>query len=250
MPKELFDSKYFRGQGPVYIGSRDSAGKPTGLVFIGDVSAVDLTPSIERSKRIENVSGNSAVAVSSLKSVEYSLSMTMASIKPEHLAIALDGSLSVVTGTAVVDEAHTAYLDKSTLLNYNKIDTVVVTGAGGTPTYVLDTDYVVNADTGMINFISGGTITDATPVLIDYNFATQSIIKTDPGNLERFIVFSGMNTADSDKQTRCTMYKVKLDPSALKMITDDVTDMQLGGVIELDTLRPAGDQLFSWNMET
>ena len=102
----------------------------------------------------------------------------------------------------------------------------------------------------MINFISGGTITDATPVLIDYNFATQSIIKTDPGNLERFIVFSGMNTADNDKQTRCTMYKVKLDPSALKMITDDVTDMQLGGVIELDTLRPAGDQLFSWNMET
>ena len=249
MPKELFDSKYFRGQGPVYVAGRDAAGKPTGLVFIGDVSAVDLTPQIERSEKLENVSGNSAVATSTLKSVKYSLSMTMASVKPEHLAIALDGSLTAVAGTAVVDEAHTAYLDKSTLLNYNKIDTVVVTGSGGTPTYVEGTDYEVNADTGMINFISGGTITDETDVLIDYNFATQNIIKTDPGNLERFIVFSGMNTSDNDKQTRCTMYKVKLDPSALKMITDDVTDMQIGGVIELDTLRPAGDQLFSWNLE-
>ncbi|MCW8923689.1 MAG: hypothetical protein OQK69_08685 [Gammaproteobacteria bacterium] len=247
---ELFESKYFRGQGPVFIGGRDANGAPTGLTFIGDASAVDLTPNIERSERIENVSGNSGVAVSALKSVKYGLSMTLASVKPAHLALALAGSLTAVTGTAVVDESHTAYLDKFTPMAYAKISAVTVTGVGGTPTYVEDTDYVVHADTGMIEFISGGTITDETAVLIDYTFATQSVIKTDPDNLERYIVFAGMNVADNDKQTRCEIYKCKIDPSALKLITDDVTDMTLGGTVELDSLRPAGDQLFSWKMES
>lgn len=246
---EQFNSKYFRGQGAVFLAGRDTVGKPTGLTFIGDCSAVDLTPQIDRSEVIENVSGSGGVAVSTLKSVKYSLAITMASIKGDHLAIALDGSLTNVTGTSVVDEAHIAYLTKFTPLAYNKVSTVVITNVGATVTYIAGTDYIVHADKGMIEWLSGGTITDATPVLIDYAFATQDVVTADPGNLERYLVFAGMNTADNDKQTRCEIYKIKLDPGALKLITADVTDMTLNGSVELDTLRTVGDQLFSWKIE-
>jgi len=247
---ELYDSKYFRGQGALFIGSRDATtGKPTGLTFVGDLSSAELTPNVERSELIENTSGNSAVAVSAIKSVKYNMAIAMRSIKPAHLAIALSATLTTVTGGSVTDEAHTAYLDKFTALDYNKISSVVITNVGATVTYVLNTDYVINADAGMIEFISGGTITDGTPVLIDYAYASQQHVKSDPGNLERYVVFAGINTANNDKQTRCEIYKVKFDPSVLSLITDDVADMQLAGVVELDTLRAAGDQLFSWKLE-
>lgn len=247
---EQFESKYFRGQGPLFFGYRDVDGNPTGLNFGGDASVVDLTPSVERSEKIENVTGKSGVAVSSLKSTKYNLSITLASVKPEHLAIALDGSTSTVAGTSVLDEAHIAYLDKFTPVQKTKISAVVVTGAGGTPTYVENTDYILHADKGMVEFIPGGTITDAAPVLVDYDFASQSSIKTNPGNRERYIVFAGMNTADDNKQTRCEIYKAKIDPGALNLITEDITDITITGTVELDSIRPAGDQLFSWLIES
>lgn len=246
---EQFDTKYFRGQGKLFIGQRDAAGEPTGLTFVGDLSSATLTPNIERDELIENVSGASAVAISTLKRVRYNMAIAMRSVKPAHLAQALSASVTAITGTTVVDEAHTAYLDKFTRLTYNKISSVTVTGSGGTPTYVENTDYIVHADEGMIEFISGGTITDATAVLIDYTFASQNHVKANPANLESYVVFAGINTANNDKMTRCEIYRVKFDPSALSLITDTPTDMQLNGVIELDTLRASGDQLFSWKLE-
>lgn len=247
---EQFESKYFRGQGAVFIGGRDLVGQPTGLTFIGDASELSLTPNIERSEKIENVTGSSGVAVSTLKSIKYSLSLTMASIKPEHLAIALDGTLQTVAGAPVLDEPHICYMGKFTPLKKSKVSAVTVTGAGGTPTYALDTDYIVHADKGMVEFIPGGTITDATPVLIDYTFATQSIVTSSPGNNERYILFAGLNTNDNNKQSRSEMYKVKLDPAALNAITEDTTDMTISGTVEIDSIRPAGDQFFSWLFES
>ena len=246
---ELFETKYFRGQGKLFIGARDAAGEPSGLTFVGDLSSATLTPNVGRSEIIENVTGASAVGASALKSVKFSVAIAMRSIKPEHLAIALSASNVAKAGSSVVDEAHTCYLDKFTRLEHNKISAVTITGAGGTPTYVADTDYIVHADEGMIEFISGGTITDALPVLIDYTYASQHHVKSDPGNLERYIVFAGMNTANNDKQTRCEMYKVKLDPGVFALITDDPTDATINGTLELDTLRAAGDQTFSWKLE-
>ncbi|MDH5393955.1 MAG: hypothetical protein OEY11_12270 [Gammaproteobacteria bacterium] len=246
---ETFESKYFSGQGAVYVAPRDVNGKPQGLMFIGDASAVDMTPNIDTKEKLENVSGARGVAASWISRSDFGLAITMDSIKAEHLAIALHGVVTVKAAGSVTDEAHTAYLDKFTPLENNNVSTVVVTGAGGTPTYVEATDYIVHAEAGLIEFISGGTITDATPVLIDYDFGAQKHIKIEPNNDELYMVFAGINTADNNKQTRCELYKVKLTPGALSMISDDSSPIPITGKVILDSLRPAGDQFYSWKTQ-
>lgn len=246
---EQFDSKYFSGQGPLFIGARSATGEPTGLLFVGDISEASLTPNVETAEIVENVSGSSGIGSSFTKRVEYQFSATLRSMKPAHLAEAIQGSNTTKAGASVTDEAHTAYLDKFTRLQHNKVSAVTVTGSAGTPTYVANTDYILHADEGLIEFVSGGTITDATAVLIDYTYAAQSHVKAAPGNTERYLVFAGMNRADNDKQTRCEIYKIKLDPGVLGLIQEEHAEIPITGRVLLDTLRPSGDQFYSWKIE-
>jgi len=246
---ENFDSTYFSGQGPLYIAPRDANGKPAGLMFVGDIESAEITPNIEKSTTLENVSGARGVGSSFIKRSAYSISINMRSIKPEHLAQALHGVNTTKAAGTVTDELHTAYQDKMTALAHNKVSAVIVTGTGGTPTHVENTDYIVHADTGMIEILSTGGIADLAPIEIDYSYAAQHHISIDPNNDEVYIVFTGMNNADNDKQTRCELYKVKLDPSALSMITEETATMPISGELLLDSLRSAGDQFYSWKTE-
>lgn len=241
---ELFDTTYFRGQGPVFLGSRDAAGNPVGMQFIGDTGQITITPSIERFKINENVSGAGSVASSGIKSTEFGVSINFRSVKASHLAIAMQGDLTANASGSVTDEAHTVKLDKMSPMANVKISTVVVTGSGGTPTYVENTDYKVHGDEGMIEWLSGGTVTEDLAVLVDYAFAAQTEVRSNPQNVDKYMVFAGMNTENSNKQHRVELYKVQLDPGSLNLITDEGDEYSVSGTLLLDTLRPSGDQLF------
>lgn len=248
---EQFDSRYFRGQGPVFIGLRDANGSPAGLEFLGDLSSVELTPNVEKQTVIENVTGTGGVGSEITTKVEYSLSMAMRSIKPVHLGIALQGGVTAKAGASVTDEAVTGYHDKVSPLTHHKISTVVVTSSDGLTTFTegAGNDYILHADEGLIEILSGGTITDGQALLVDYAYASQHHISAAPANTDYYLLFSGMNSADNNKQTRSEIYKLKLDPSALSMITDAQTEMPITGTVQLDSLRAAGDQFFSWKTE-
>ena len=246
---EQFDSRYFRGQGPLFIGDRDANGDPTGLTFVGDVESVTLEPNVSRSETTENTTGKRLTAVSMLNGVEYALTINMRSIKPEHLQLALQGANTAKASGSVTDEAHTAYLDKFTPLEHTNVSSVTVVDGGGSPTYVEGTDYKVHADEGLIEWLSGGTISDATAVDISYDYAAQHHIKTDPKNKDKYIVFSGINGADNDKQTRVEIFKARLDPSVPNLISEETVNFPMSGRVLIDTLRSSGDQLFSWKTE-
>lgn len=247
---EQFESKYFRGQGKVFLAPRDAAGNPAGLVFVGDLTSADLSPQIEKEEIIENTTGTNGLGASVTTSRKYSLSMVMRSVKKEHLAIALQADLTTKASGSVTDESHTAYADKMIALVHHKVSTVVVTNSAGTTTYTVNTDYIVHADEGMIEILSTGNIADGSTVLIDYSYTAQGHLAANPSSQYQYLVFAGVNSADNDKQVRCEIYKLKLDPSVLSMITSNITDMTLTGEVVLDTLRAAGDQFYSWKLES
>lgn len=246
---EQFDSRYFRGQGKLFAADRDPNGAPTGLLFLGDMTSSDMTPNMERSETIENTTGSGGVGSSFLKRAQYDVSIVMRSIRHDHLARALHASDTARAGASVTDEAHTGYHDAFIKLEHTNVSAVVVTDDTGVTTYTEGTDYALYANEGMIEILSTGGITDAQPLLIDYSYAAQHHLKVSPHNKEIYLVFAGKNSADNDKMTRCEMYKMKLDPGALSMITDDTTDTTLNGTLLLDPLRPAGDQFYSWKTE-
>jgi hypothetical protein len=257
---EQFDSIYFRGQGPLFIAGRDAAGNPTGLEFIGDISEASATPAIENEEINENVSGQGLLGATYRKATKFNLSLTMRSIKPAHLAKHLQGTSTAKTAASVTDEPHRAFGGKMIPLLHTNVDTVVVTSDPTGTTYAATTAYIVHAKEGLIEIVAGGAIdiaqqalTDPSvglPLLIDYHYAAQHHVKVNPTQEYKYLVFSGMNSANNDKQTRCEIYKVKLDPGVLGLIQETGFGApQITGQILVDTLRPAGDQMYSWKVE-
>lgn len=246
---EDFESRYFRGQGKMFIGTRDAAGQPSGLVFVGNVSSADLTGQIERASKIESVSGSGGTAASFIKSSKFNISMALSSIKAAHLKEALHGVVTLKPAASVTDEAQTGYLDKFLRLAHTNVSAVVVTDDTGVTTYTVDVDYVVNLLSGMIEVLSTGAITEAQPLLIDYAHAAQTHTSSSPNNETKYVVFDGVNSAEDDKKVRCEMYRVKFSPGSLSLITDDTSDVTLEGELELDSLRATGDQFFAWKIQ-
>lgn len=246
---ELFDSVYWRGQGPLLMADRDSSSNPTGLEFVGDLESVSLSPNISRWKVKENVTGAGAIGASGVQETEIGITIGFRSVKPSHLAKILQGALSVVAGGSATAEAGVVHLGKMTALENVKASSVVITNVGGAVTYVLNTDYVVHADEGLIEWLSGGTVTEDLAVEIDYDYAAQQHVAVNPSNTDKYLVFSGMNTANNDKQQRVELYKVQLDPGAMDLISDEPQPMTVNGVLLLDTTRTAGDQWYGAKAE-
>lgn len=246
---EQFDSKYFRGQGKLFLGARDAAGNPVGLTFIGDLTSAEITPQVERDEVIENVTGSGGVGASWIRRSAFQIAIVMRSIRKDHLAAALQGQLVDKASSDVTDEEHTAILGAFSRLEHTNVSNVEITDEEGNVTYVAGEDYVLYPAEGMIEWLADGDISDEEAVLVTYDYAAQYHVPSSPNNEPKYLVFAGKNTADGDRSVRCEAYRVKLDPAAVSMITESSADIPLNGVVELDALRPAGDQFFSWKVE-
>jgi len=73
--------------------------------------------------------------------------------------------------TTVTDEAHTFGDDREITLAHSQVSAVTVTGAGGTPTYVANTDYTLDSTNGKLTLpATGSAITTSTSILVDYSY--------------------------------------------------------------------------------
>ena len=249
---EQFDTQYWSGQGPCFLADRDANGDPDGLEFIGDISSVGLGANVQRTDVHENVSGGRNVGASFVGQTEYPVTINMKSIKPEHLARAAGMKLTVRAAGSVTDESVKGYHDKFTKLDHVKLSSVVVTSDPAGTTYVEDTDYKVYADEGMIEILSTGSIGDGDSLLVDYDYAGQKRLSGNYQNKDRVFVAPTMNRARDNKRGRLTLHKLNLDPGFLDSLIQDgdtEANVPLNGKLILDTTKPAGDQLFFFDLE-
>ncbi len=247
---EQFDSIYWRGQGPAFLAPRDSSGNPLGFTFLGDIESIEGNPNVSNYKVKENVSGSRLTAATFPIDIEYLITINFKSAKAEHLAQALQADITVKVAGSVTDEAVTAYDDKFSKLAYAKVSSVVVQDATDTTTYTANTDYVIYGDEGMIEILSAGSISDEDVLHIDYDYAAQKHISANPSNTEYMLVFPGINTANSDKRGRCTIFKLSIDPAFLSLIQQDTEgSLSVNAEMLADSLRSSGNQLYQWEFE-
>jgi len=246
---ENFESYYFSGQGPVMLGLYSEG--DSGLGFIGDVSQLSFPPNISRTDVVENVSGQRQTGASFKNRTEYPLNITMKSVKPAHMARLIGADLTAKTAASVTDEAVTGRHGKFLKLAHVKVSNLVLTDSTGVTTYVANTDYKLYADEGMVEILATGSITDGQSLLADYDYAAQSHLLVNPTDLDYVLVCPTINRANSGKRGRLTLYKVKLDQGAIEAIVDgdQEASANLTGKVLIDTSRPAGDQLYRWEME-
>lgn len=217
------------GKGKIYLDGR----------FIGNVS--ELTFSVnEEKKELPDYTSPGGGTYNSLRRITgVEMSIKAHDLSPENLAMALFGSTSAVTASAVTDEVITSNATLDTLVKTaNVIDTAiapVVTGSGGTPTYVVDTDYTVSP-AGIIP-LSSGAITAALALLIDYTKKAVNVIEALTTTAQEYdVLFDGLNEAQSGNLVVINAYRGKFGAAqGLGFIGDDFAEIQLTGDVLKDT---------------
>ena len=121
------------------------------------------------------------------------------------------------SGGSVSNEEVTADLDYWSDLAQRNVANVVVTGTGGTPTYVEGTDYEVNYRRGMIRPLVGGDISDGASLEVDYDHYAvtgQSVHLATKSQVKARLVLDGVNEAvDPNQDIEWEAYRAILTPA-------------------------------------
>lgn len=155
------NSKYYSGQGTVLIGKRTAAGKPAGLIPVGNVSRVIITNSESQIEHKESQTGQRTVDLVLTTQLKPSISLDLESVNGRNLALALWGGRTDRLAGTLTNEAIAWYANAVQPTKFMKISTQVVKrGATTLTAFVAEGtpyDYKVNTDSGSVLFNDGAT---------------------------------------------------------------------------------------------
>lgn len=237
-------NNYTLGRGKIYFARYlPNTQTPGPELYIGNTPEFSLTIEEEKLDHFSSEAGVREKDASISLQVNRSGQMVTDNISPENVALFFFGTSSTVevTGATITNEA----IDGDTVAQGGYIqlgvsDThpaghrlltphstgptvnAVVTGSGGTPTYVEGDDYTIDMDLGRIYIVPGGDIADGTDLLVDYKTTTSSQSRVISGStpvegLMRFI----SNNPNGDNQDYLLPY-VKISPNGdYSLISDE-----------------------------
>jgi hypothetical protein len=246
-------NNYYSGQGSLLVATRTVAGAPQGFLAVGNVPelTIDIETSIFEHK--ESESGSRLTDLTIIKEKKGKFNFKLENLSLDNLALGLWGTKASVTGSTVTDEVVTvaaAGLDQKYALAHPGVTSVVVkddvAGAPGTTTYVVDTDYTVDAVNGAITPLSTGAITAAEVLHVAYTFAsyTQMDAFMSSAAPERWLRFEGLNTVD-DSKVVIDIFKAQFDPlTGYGLLNEDLASVDMKGTILADPLRTSGSKFF------
>jgi len=171
-------------KGSVYIDLYDANDALTGERAFGSTPGLTVNITSESLEHYSAESGISEKDEESTTKITRKAALQADNVVADNLALFVVGDKSTVNqaATPVVDEAITVLKDRyyqlgvssSNPTGVRNVSSVDVALTGGTPTYVLDTDYTLDAALGRIYIISGGSIADDADLVIDYTPAVET----------------------------------------------------------------------------
>jgi hypothetical protein len=234
---------YFSGQGTLYGSTRDSAGNTTVFRDFGNVPSLRLTLETETLEHKESRTGQRLTDLRITRERRARITLTLESFTKANLMMMLYGSYqapgadSSVTnenfpaGLAVGDMVQLAH----PFIKSSPLPTI--TNQAGSTTLVAGTDYTLDYVGGIVTILS--TTVTAQPYKANYSYQGEDIVPMfRQSQQERFLRFSGLNTANSDAPTVVELYRVVFDPVGnFDLINDELASYELEGTVLFDTAR-------------
>ena len=234
-------------RGDIYL--KDLGDPTAALLPVGNAEATISQELTEIEQDNFQSLGGKACSVSYVDSV--SIDLTLHCTKPENLAIAFMGTVSHLTGAAVSNEVHPVHAKGELIpLNFvhNGTTPLVVTGPSATPTYVLNTDYIVTK--------AGIVITEGSsiPVIggnieIDYTYGNNWKVDAQTVSQKEFLlVLDGVNVGDDgEKSVVLKAWKVKFSPAeSFDLIAGtEFASLAVSGEILRDSTKATGSKFFT-----
>lgn len=228
-------TEYFSMQGRVAIGVRNADGSRAPARWVYDASTLEWDFQVDRDEKIESYSGARGLAGTMAKKKAMTVKLTLGQINDSNAALSIAGKTVQVTGGTATDENIGDVKPGDMVALDNVLVTSLVLSGTAPATPVLDTDYTVNTDTGVVTFL-----TACTGVKASYTYGAYSIVTAltaKPQDL--YVLFDGMNTVDgATLLARGEVHRIQFDPTnTLSLINDTFADMQLTGAARIDPVR-------------
>lgn len=242
-------NKYYSGQGTLYVGERDTAGKPKGLVSVGNVPTLEISIETTKFEHRESESGSRATDLTLVQELNGTFNTVLESISSANLALGFFGTSATEAGAVVASEQILIETKDVkyplTHINLDSLTTPTATDSlAGSLT--LGTDFSVDYENGTVTVLGAyaGTIPDT----IDFGYTYLDYLKMSAftsTTLERYLRFEGLNTVDQDRVV-VDIFKASLDPAQnFALINDEIASLTLTGNILRDTLNSAtGSEFF------
>lgn len=220
------------GSGKIYVREYGAA---AGRKEIGNCSRLSLSVSEESKKLLDHTQpgGGTYNEVRRIQAVEATI--VMHDLSPENFARALFGASTAVSASTVTDEDVTAYLGAFVPFAKVPSGSVVVTNSAGSTTYVAGTDYEVVP--GGINILTGGAITNAQALKVDYAYAVQDRVESLTSSAKDYEIIAVIqNEARSGKVVTIRMHRMKIGAAReISLIGDDHAALEVSGELQKDT---------------
>lgn len=151
--------------------------KPQGgteTIYLGDVSSWEHMQEVKRVPVEDSERGFRLKTGEKIQAVGWTYKATFNEMTTEIMELLhLGTSAADVTQAAIVAPAGTASFSsvkfrRALLLGKESVINVVVKNAGNTVTYTEDTDYVLNAGSGIVEIKSGGAITEGSTINVTF----------------------------------------------------------------------------------
>jgi hypothetical protein len=238
---------YFSGQGVVHVATRDGSGNATVFRDLGNIPSLRLTLETDVLEHKESRTGNRLTDLRLQREKRARVTMTLESFTKANLMMLMYGtSASVSSGTASAEVLPSGLVaGDSVSLSHPLIDawTSLVDSTGSPLTLVNGTNYTVSTGSGMV------TILDPTgfvqPFKANYTYFGEDIVPFfEQTQTERFLRFSGLNTANSNKPVVVELYRVVFDPvGTFDLINDEFAQFEIEGSVLYDSARDTNSAL-------
>ncbi len=241
MPEAVNGNNILLGRGKVYFDRFDTSGNRTGELFLGNCPTFEITPSPEEVKKYSSADKAADLIASDVLRTALALRIVGDEFSKENLAMALFGDTSTLaqTGSTITNEAISSVLQgRYYPLTKRQVSAVNVTGTGGNPTYVLNTDFKVDAVSGRIYIVEGGGIADATNIEVDYTYATLSLPTVrgmNQSSIKGYLRFIGDPARGPKYECEIWRASIRAD-GAIGFISDEYSSFTLTGDIESDAV--------------
>lgn len=239
MPEVVNGNNILLGRGKIYFDRFDANGARTGELFLGNCPTFEITPTSEDIKKYSSADKSADLIASDVLRTTLAIRIVGDEFSKENLAMALFGDTATLaqTGSTVTAEEIASVLQgRYYALANRQVSLVTMTGTGGTPTYVENDDYKVDAVTGRIYIVEGGAITDGTDIEVDYTYGTidlptvRGMNQTSVKGYIRFIA----DPARGPKY-ECEIWRASIRADgAIGFISDEYASFTLAGDIESD----------------
>lgn len=161
------------------------------------------------------------------------ISFSLDELTPENVmffSMAKTPTSVVQASGNVLDQVVTAVLDQWVALEKSKLSNVVVTNSAGTTTYVLNTDYQLNTEEGLVMALSTGAIAEAQSLKVDYDHAAETRKRVDAATrtfIEGDLLFIG--NPPKGRKVTIKGWATIFPGGEVSLIGDEITAMQFTG---------------------